>query len=101
MSEAEFFEEANGGLALHERVEHHLQIILLSAEADGRLNQGLSDAATAVLGVDPQASDFAHGVLVVLNADHSHDLSLWRLGDPEVAAGGAQVGAGDIVDVVA
>src|SRR5438874_1294871 len=50
VAEAEFFEELNGRLALHERVERDLEIALIVAEFQSRLNQPGADAPAAHVG---------------------------------------------------
>src|SRR5688572_21901771 len=70
VAEAEFLEQADGGLALEERVELDLEVTLLLAEVQRRLHEGAADALAAVVGFHPEAADLPAVRLVCLNADH-------------------------------
>src|SRR5687768_13059150 len=99
MPEAELLEKADGGLAVHERVELDLEVALLLAEPQGGLHQGGADAPAALVGADAQSADLAAVFLVRLHADHPDDVPAGRLGDPEVIARRLYVRPLDVVDV--
>ena len=53
------------------------------------------------MGADAEAADLADVLLMVLDADHSDDVSRQNFGDPEMVSFGAHVGGVDVIDVEA
>src|SRR4051795_11368160 len=70
VAEAELLEELQRRLALDERVQRDLQVIMLLAPTDSRLHQLAADAAAADVAGDAQSADLGGAFLVVLHADH-------------------------------
>src|SRR5881628_228063 len=77
VAEAEFFEQLDRRLALHKRVERDLQVAMLVAEFQRGFDELGADAAAADIAAHAQAANLADALLVMLQADHANDLSLW------------------------